>query len=190
MTGEADAEADSEKRGRRRGGRAPTIAELMRLPGYWIRTDTRIGVTWAIFIERALAMAPVVDGRGRPVGTLWRGDLAAAMLDDEPTQPGASAIANGADEQSWLFRRSPPVSELTLVADIMRQSVFTIPITATVEEAQARLAATGSAELVVVDGRGAMVGLVDARSLLAASELPPPTLSQRARPLRPRRLDD
>ena len=148
------------------------MAELMRLPAIWIRADMRIGVTWALFIERSLAMAPVVDGAGRPVGTLWRGDLAAAMLDDEPTQPGAATARATTDEHHWLFRRTPPVSELTLVADIMRSSVHTIPLAASVEEAQARLGDSGTAALVVVDPRGAMVGTIDGRDLLAGNEEP------------------
>lgn len=139
----------------------------MQRPAFRIRSDMRVGVTWALFIERALAMATVVDERGRPVGTLWRGDLAAAVLDDEPTQPGGNVGRPDGDDRQWPFRRGPPVSELSLVGDLMRVGVPTITSNASVEQARAILRDTGAAELVVVDRSGGMLGILAARDLLA-----------------------
>jgi CBS domain-containing protein len=152
------------------GGAAPTVIELMQQPSFRIRSDMRVGVTWALFIEKALAMATVVDSKGHPVGTLWRGDLAAAVLDDEPTAPGVSAARADNDDQHWPFRRSPPVSELSLVADIMRAGGPMIASGASVDEARAVLRDSSAAELVVVDPAGAMLGILVARDLLAGAD--------------------
>jgi CBS domain-containing protein len=152
------------------GGKPPTVVEFMQRPSFRIRADMRVGVTWALFIEKALALATVVDSRGRPVGTLWRGDLAAAVLDDEPTQPGASAGRAGGDDPQWPFRRSPPVSELSLVADVMRAGAPTIASGASLDEARLVLRDSAAAELVVVDPAGAMLGVLAARDLIAGAE--------------------
>ena len=69
-------------------GTVPLVGERMGVRPTRLPWDTRLAMAWTLFIDRGLTAATIIDGHGRPVGTLYRGDLAAAMLDDEPTQPG------------------------------------------------------------------------------------------------------
>jgi CBS domain-containing protein len=127
--------------------------------------DTRIAMAWTLFIDRGLTAATIIDGHGRPVGTLFRGDLAAAVLDDDPTQPGELPVRR--PEQSGWVRpgRSAASGCRALACDVMRPGVSTVLASAQVGQAREQLRLTGAAELVVVDTRGVMLGTVAARDL-------------------------
>jgi CBS-domain-containing membrane protein len=138
-----------------------------------MRADTRLSTAWTVFLDRDLQSITVVDDTGRPVGTLLRRDLADSVLDDAPTVPGA-----------LLEELSPPVeaiglglgsrapwprgwrNEEALVEDIMRGSVNTLPASASLEDAAAVFEVAELSEVVVVDERGQMLGLVAGEDLV------------------------
>lgn len=124
--------------------------------------DTRLAMAWTLFIDRELTAATIIDGHGRPVGTLFRGDLAAAMLDDDPTQPGEMA-SRRPEDTDWV--RPAPHGDQALACDLMRPGVSTVLASATLEQAREQLRVTGAAELVVVDTRGVMLGTIGPRDL-------------------------
>jgi CBS domain-containing protein len=124
--------------------------------------DTRLAMAWTLFIDRGLTAATIIDGHGRPVGTLYRGDLAAAMLDDEPTQPG-DMPSRRPEAADWV--RPSPVGDQALACDLMRPGVSTVLASAPLALAREQLRLTGAAELVVVDTRGVMLGTIAARDL-------------------------
>ena len=124
--------------------------------------DTRLAMAWTLFIDRGLTAATIIDGHGRPVGTLYRGDLAAAMLDDEPTQPG-DMPSRRPEAADWV--RPAPAGDQALACDLMRPGVSTVLASAPLALAREQLHLTGAAELVVVDTRGVMLGTIAARDL-------------------------
>jgi CBS domain-containing protein len=150
----------SEWRGRSRGGTVPLVGERMGVRPTRLPWDTRLAMAWTLFIDRGLTAATIIDGHGRPVGTLFRGDLAAAMLDDEPTQPGELPSRRPAD-----WGRPSPAGDQSLACDLMRPGVSTVLASATLEEAREQLSLTGAAELVVVDTRGVMLGTISPHDL-------------------------
>jgi CBS domain-containing protein len=136
-----------------------------------MRIDTRLSTAWAVFLDRDLQSVTVVDDAGRPVGTVLRRDLADAVLDDAPTVPGAmlddltppteAAAPNGRGPWSGGWR-----NEEAMVEDIMRGSVNTLPSSASLEDAAAVFEVAELSEVVVVDERGYMVGLVAGEDLV------------------------
>jgi CBS domain-containing protein len=162
----ATAEHDLDRAGgRRRLGEVASKADLR------LRADTRLSSAWTLFIDRELQSLTVVDEGGRPVGTLHRRDLADAVLDDTPTMPGAllddltppSESDRAAVRAGWPrgWRNDEP-----LVEDIMRATVNTLPASATLEDAAAVFEVAELSEVVVVDERGQMLGLVAGEDLV------------------------
>jgi CBS-domain-containing membrane protein len=148
-----------------------------------MRADTLLTTAWTVFLDRDLQSVTVVDDSGHPVGTLMRRDLADAVLDDAPTlpdallgEPNASGATSTEDRPAaW---RGGWRNEQATVEDIMRASVNTLPASASLEAAAAALEEAQLSEVVVVDERGSMLGLV------AGEELVPylPSGPRRARP--------
>jgi CBS-domain-containing membrane protein len=154
-------------------GDVATNAELR------MRADTRLSTAWTLFLDRELQSMTVVDDSGRPVGTLLRRDLADAVLDDAPTVPGAMLDELGPELGRQL---SPPGESLAasgragwsrgwrneepLVEDVMRASVNTLPASASLEDAAAVFEVAELSEVVVVDDRGRMLGLVAGEDLV------------------------
>jgi CBS domain-containing protein len=137
-----------------------------------MRADTRLSTAWTSFLDRDLQSITVVDDAGRPVGTLLRRDLADAVLDDAPTVPSAmldeltppaESLATNGRAPSWPRGWR---SEEALVEDVMRASVNTLPASASLEDAAAVFEVAELSEVVVVDDRGRMVGLVAGEDLV------------------------
>jgi CBS domain-containing protein len=154
-----------------------------------MRADTRLSTAWAVFIDRDLPSVTVVDDAGHPVGTLLRRELAEAVLDDAPTVPGvvledltppaetARQSAAGARTESWTRGWR---NEEAIVEEIMRAAVNTLPAAASLADAAAVLEVAELSEVIVVDERGLMVGLVAAEDLVPY--LPPGPPGGRGRP--------
>jgi CBS domain-containing protein len=170
----------------RRIQRGRCLGEVVGNADLRMRVDTRLSTAWSVFLDRDLQSITVVDDSGRPVGTLLRRDLAESVLDDAPTVPGAlleeltpprEAVGLGlgrraAWPQGW--RNDEP-----LVEEIMRASVNTLPASASVEDAAAVFEVAELSEVVVVDDRGQMLGLVAGEDLVPY--LPAGPASSRAR---------
>jgi CBS-domain-containing membrane protein len=106
----------------------------------------RARVIWTLFVDRGLSWVPVVDETGHPIGTLLRGDLAAAFPDER--MPGGR------------------LEDHPIVEDLMRDDVRVVHVSAPLTEARALLESGALTELVVVDHRGVMLGTVS-REVLA-----------------------
>ena len=125
-----------------------------------VQGDTRLTTAWNVFLDHALQSVTVVDLADRPIGILWRADLAEAVLDDAPTMPGLLLGPLGRDRgERW---RGPA----SVVQDIMKPLASTLPASATLEDAAAALEAAEVSEMVVVDEAGRMLGVVEADDLV------------------------
>jgi CBS-domain-containing membrane protein len=150
-----------------------------------MRADTLLTTAWTVFLDRDLQSVTVVDDSGHPVGTLMRRDLADAVLDDGPTLPDAvleeltSGGDRSAEDRPAAWRRGWRNEQAT-VEDIMHASVNTLPASASLEAAAAALEEAQLSEVVVVDERGSMLGLVAGEELVPY--LPSGPGAGRARP--------
>lgn len=125
--------------------RGPRLADL---PVFALMRDVDVLVTEAmplatardLFRSREIRRAPVVDGRGRPVGFLSRRDVA-----DAPRAEGSA--------------------EDVTVGDVMTCFVFAVPRSASVGRAAALMAYEGVGCCVVTGEGGRVVGMITARDV-------------------------
>jgi CBS-domain-containing membrane protein len=166
--------------GKKTGSRAMGIEDLDGAPrrlgevagngDLRMRTDTRLATAWTVFLDRELQWITVVDDGGRPVGTLLRRDLADAVLDEAPTVPTALLDDLTPPPEVTLPGRAPWPrgwrNEEAMVEDIMRGTVNTLPASASLQDAAAVFEVAELSEVVVVDDRGRMLGLVAGEDLV------------------------
>jgi CBS domain-containing protein len=98
-----------------------------------------------LLVEHAVNGLPVVDGEGRPIGMLSRGDLLEERLE---------VLTDG--ERAGLAR----------VGDLMTAQAVSLPESASVAEASELMASYGVHRVPVVDGSGRLVGIVSALDVL------------------------
>jgi CBS domain-containing protein len=98
-----------------------------------------------LLVEHAVNGLPVVDGEGRPIGMLSRGDLLEERLE---------VLTDG--ERAGLAR----------VGDLMTAQAVSLPETASVAEASELMASYGVHRVPVVDGAGRLVGIVSVLDVL------------------------
>jgi CBS domain-containing protein len=101
-----------------------------------LRADVPLDRARALFLERGIGGAPVVDGEGRPLGVLSKTDLLRGLA------PGAT------------------------VADAMSRNVLTVPESAPVSETAALLAFEGIHRAPVLSREGRVVGMVTILDIL------------------------
>jgi CBS domain-containing protein len=125
---------------------ADTAAELMRPNPPAISDRATIAEAIALFTDRGVSAAAVVDAGGWPVGVLSRSDL----LIHEREALGQSSPAD------------PPA-----VRDVMTPAVFAVPPDFPAADVVADLLRLNVRQLYVVDRNGALVGVVDALDVLS-----------------------
>jgi len=99
----------------------------------------------------------VLDAAGRPLGLITDGDLVARVRPE--TRPG---LLNA------LARRGRAPEDGALARDLMSPGVLTVPADLAVGEAIQHALANRRKRLVVVDGEGRVIGIVDRQDLLRA----------------------
>ncbi|HEX3529118.1 MAG TPA: DUF190 domain-containing protein [Thermoanaerobaculia bacterium] len=99
----------------------------------------------------------VLDAAGRPLGLITDGDLVARVRPE--TRPG---LLNA------LARRGRAPEDGALARDLMSPGVLTVPAGLPVGEAIQHALANRRKRLVVVDGEGRVIGIVDRQDLLRA----------------------
>jgi CBS-domain-containing membrane protein len=119
-----------------RGSPDEPISRIMTRKVVCARPEMDASLLRARLIERGVSGAPVVDDWGRVVGVVSRSDL----IEHEVTSERSGKT----------------------VGDIMMPMAFTLPPDAPIAQAAALMAYEGVRRLIVVDGRGCVVGLVSA----------------------------
>lgn len=149
-----------------------TLEQIMHRDVLCVRRELAIESLGALFLERGISGAPVVDEQGRPIGVVSKTDLVRLMLDGEawPEAPGSKerpiAQTNRGVKydlgSGFHLERGPRAT----VGDIMTPMVISLPADAKVSQAAALMAYEGIHRLVVVDAHGRVVGVISALDVL------------------------
>jgi CBS domain-containing protein len=111
-----------------------TVSAIMTAAPYCVRDDVAIDEVTSLLLARGFSAVPVVDAEGRALGIVSKTDLL------------QHAHAGG--------RRDAPVRE------VMMAMVFAVEPTSPIGDAAALMAGEGVHRVPVVDGRGAVVGIL------------------------------
>jgi CBS domain-containing protein len=121
------------------------LAAVMTRAVVCVRPGESADKALRLLVEHAVNGLPVVDGEGRPIGMLSRGDLLEERLE---------VLTEG--ERAGLAR----------VGDLMTAQAVSLPESATVADASELMASYGVHRVPVVDGAGRLVGIVSALDVL------------------------
>lgn len=152
-------------------GQTP-ISELMTHDVICVREDLSVAELTALFIEKNISGAPVVDAEGKPIGVVSKTDLLREHLPEEDEDENEA----GDDEPLTLHRAGYDVElgpgfrlariQRSTVAEIMMPIAFTLPESAPVSRAAALMALEGVHRVPVVSEDGKVVGIVSALDVL------------------------
>jgi CBS domain-containing membrane protein len=113
----------------------------------------------ALFVDKGISAAPVVDEQGKPIGFVSKTDVVRQLRRPSPGErpEGATQV------QPWWDAEG--LSRLT-VGEIMTPAVYSLSPETTVADATAVMAFEGTHHLPVVDASGTLVGMVSALDVL------------------------
>lgn len=147
-----------------------TLEQVMHRDVLCVRPELAVESLGALFLERSISGAPVVDEEGRPIGVVSKTDIVRLMLDgwaetaDTKERPIAQTRQGVKYDlgSGFHLERGPHAT----VSDIMTPMVISLPADAKVSQAAALMAYEGIHRLVVVDVNGRVVGLLSALDVL------------------------
>jgi CBS domain-containing protein len=115
-----------------------------------VRDDMSLEAVRALFLERGLSGAPVVNAEGAPVGVVTKTDLVRALGELEPEEAGETL------PYGFHMERLPRA----IVVEVMTPFVHTLPMRSSVAEAAAFMARHELHHVIVVDPKGTVVGVL------------------------------
>ena len=131
--------------------RAQTAVELMRESPVSLRADATLPEALALFADKGLTVAPVIDEAGKPIGVLSCSDILVheheRMLPGQPHPPAAG-------------------TDRARVRDMMTPAVFAVAPETPATEVVAGLLTLSVHHLFVVDTQGVLVGVISAADVL------------------------
>jgi CBS domain-containing protein len=127
--------------------RAETAADLTTFNPVSLREDATLAEAIVLLIDKAMHAAPVINEAGQPVGVLSSADILV-------------------HEREWAFKPQPVAARSVRVSDLMTPAVFSVPLDAPAARVVQEMVALNVSQLFVVDGSGALVGLVSALNVL------------------------
>lgn len=122
--------------------------ELMIANPVSLRADATVDEAMALFVDKNIDAAPVIDTSGRPLGVLSRSDLFVHLI-EQLRRHGANVSAGG-----------------TTVADLMTPTVFAVSLKTPVRQIIKDMVGLHVHRLFVVDDGGALVGVITAMDVL------------------------
>jgi len=135
------------------------IATVMHTDPYRVTAQQPVRELLALFVDKGISTAPVVDEQGRPIGFVSKTDVVRQLRRPYPGERPEDAT----QVQPWWDAER--LSQLTVGA-IMTPAVYTFSPETTVADATAVMAFEGTHHLPVVDESGALVGMVSALDVL------------------------
>jgi CBS domain-containing protein len=128
-----------------------TAADLMVPNPVSIRDTANIAEAVALFTQRGLSAAPVIDEAGRPAGVLSQTDL--LIHEREQFRAPASVSAGSGPDRSR-------------VRDIMTPAVFAVPAIYSASQVMDEILRLKVHQLFVVDHGGVLVGVIGVLDVL------------------------
>ena len=135
--------------------RAQMAAELMRSNPVSVRADASLREALALFADKALTAAPVIDEAGKPVGVLSCSDILVHMRERT-------------NRESERTSEPGPADAAVRVRDLMTPAVFAVAPDTPSAEVVAGLLHLSVHHLFVVDAQGVLVGVISAGDVLRA----------------------
>lgn len=125
-----------------------------------VRSDLSIETLAALFVDRCITGAPVVDESGRPIGVVSKSDLVQAGLELNDL----GEVDESVEELPQGFHLEP--SSRGTVADIMMPMAFVLPENATLSHAAALMAYEGVHRVPVVATNGKVAGIISSMDVV------------------------
>lgn len=148
-----------------------TAADLMQTKVISIHPSATLRELAQMLDEEGVHGVPVVDTAGNPVGVVSRGDLLAAMNEEEPAErPTSHYYAVNEDDVEWTdeeggTRLADSIEGERQVAEIMSTHVLTSAPTATAGDLARKMAKFRVRRLLIVS-KGKLLGIVSVSDLL------------------------
>ncbi|MBM3995907.1 MAG: CBS domain-containing protein [Planctomycetes bacterium] len=142
--------------------RAETAADLMAPNPISLRAEAKVAEAIALFTEKGIAAAPVIDDAGRPIGVLSRSDVLVHHCEHH---------RHGERKPEYFFAGSDaeqdvrPTGGLT-VADLMTPAVFAVAPDTPVHRVVSDMVGLHVHRLFVVDDAGVLIGVISAMDVL------------------------
>lgn len=152
---------------------ADTAADLMMPNPVSIRADATIREAVALFTDKGLSAAPVIDDAGHPIGVLSRTDI----LRHEGEKEDHLALAPEFYQQADLTMRSGEKLgrgfqvvnvDQTRVSDLMTPVVWAVAPATSAAKVVEEMLARRVHRLFVVESTGVLVGVISALDILRA----------------------
>jgi CBS domain-containing protein len=145
------------------------VAQRMHTGGPTVTPQTEIGELARLLSDERLSSVPVIED-GRLVGMVGQADLVFQAIEDEVDLPHTLPILGGViflenmDEWRDRFRRAYG----TTVEDLMNREVVTVTPDDTIHDAAHRMVEHNVNRLPVVDGSGAVAGVISRADVVRA----------------------
>jgi CBS-domain-containing membrane protein len=143
-----------------------TARDLMTANPIALREDATVREAVALFTDRGLSAAPVIDEAGLPVGVLSHSDLIAHERQRLDYLPAALRQENGVRHGGSRLLSTFPMLDRTRVRDIMTPAVFSIRPETPAAKVVQQLLALNVHRLFVVDKRGVLLGVISTFDVL------------------------
>ncbi|MBI2808235.1 MAG: CBS domain-containing protein [Planctomycetes bacterium] len=131
-----------------------------------LRAEAGVNEAMALFTEKAITAAPVIDEAGRPIGVVSRSDL---LIHQQEHDPGARRANDyfyaPTFEQLDLPDENRPTGRTT-VADLMTPAVFAVAPATPVSQVVNDMVGLHVHRLFVVDEAGVLVGVITTMDVL------------------------
>lgn len=135
-----------------------SVSDLMTRNVVCVRLHLTLDAVAQLFLETGLHTVPVVDGRGKVLGTVSNEDVQLAVQTHRGPASEPAHVSAPASRTHLPLERS--------VADVMLPLVLTIPEHASVVQAAALLVVEALDRVTVVSDSGQVVGIIAASDIL------------------------
>jgi len=130
-----------------------SVSTIMSRTTYCLRQEVGVRTAITMLLEHRMSGAPVVDAEGHPIGIVSKTDLLRHLHErSDAVEPGSDAAVERGFHTTDV--------DGTTVADVMMPVVFAIVEDTTIAAASALMAGEGVHRLPVLDGNGAVVGIL------------------------------
>lgn len=143
------------------------VSEAMTHQVVSVPPDLGVEALMALFLERGISGAPVVDPSGSVLGVVSKTDLLRDFVDRGDTlEMGSPEVSSGGIRASLDRGMHVEQYEDATVRDVMTPLAFTIPSSASIARASALMALEGVHRVPVVSESGKVVGILSALDVL------------------------
>jgi CBS domain-containing protein len=144
---------------------AYTAGDLMAPNPISIRAEAEIAEAIALFTEKSIGAAPVIDEGGRPIGVISRSDL---LIHERECEKARAAkheyFSSPSFESEEQPRGSRPLKQT--VADLMTPAIFAVSPDTPVQRVVSDMVGLHVHRLFVVDEDGILVGVISTMDVL------------------------